>query len=201
MTAKNTKYTIPLLVLAVLIPFGFINAQTTPGDEDSVSEPAYTKDPTLSEEELDAKFDDIMFSIIELQVQNDKLAMHSVDEAIQDEIDNNNEAIEGMFAELDELISPIRVVEISPEDRQRMNKVMDMLSTSGIPLMTLGIDPSTGHINVEIDANKAELGVEDDIMEIAGDIPITIIYSYDYPVFQSSCNKATSYCNPIHSEP
>ena len=201
MTAKNTKYTIPLLVLAVLIPLGFINAQTTPGDEGPVSEPAYTENPTLSEKELDAKFDDIMFSIIELQVQNDELAMHSVDEAIQDEIDNNNEVIEGLFAELDELIPPIQVVEISPEDRQRMNKVMDMLSTSGIPLIGLGIDPSTGHINVEIDANKAELGVEDEIMEITGDIPITIIYSYDYPVFQSSCNKATSYCNPIHSEP
>lgn len=195
---KKAKYAIPLLALAVIIPFGFVSAQITPGGEAPASGPVYTgEDPTVNEEELDAKADAIISAIVGLQVQNDDLERHSVDETIQETIDVNNAAIDSLFAELDTLRPPIQLAEILPEDRQKMNAAMDRLMVSNLPLVGFGINSYTGQLNVKIDVDKATPDIEDELRKIAPDVQMNITYVKNNAVFQSSCNTTTKFCDPL----
>ena len=102
---------------------------------------------------------------------------------VQEKIEENNEAMEGLFAEWDVLMPPVPIVEISPEDRHKMNSAMTRLMASDLPLLGVRIDSSTGMLGVEIDANNATADIEDRIRAIATDVQLSFTYSRDYPVF------------------
>lgn len=200
MTTKNLKMLSLLVVVATVTATISVTAyaQVTPGEDDPVSEPANTGgDPTVSEEDRDARVDAIGLAIIQLQLQNDELVRYSVNGTVQEQIEDNNEAMEDLFAEWDVLMPPIPVVEVSPEDRHKMNSAMTRLMASDLPLMGAGIDPSTGMLNVEIDVNNATPDIEDRIRAIATDVQLSFTYHKDYPVFQGACNESTGYCDPL----
>ena len=160
------------------------SAQTVPGEDDPVGEPANTgADPAISENDADARVDAIGLAIIQLQLQNNELFKYSVNGTIQEKIEENNEAMEGLFAEWDVLMPPVPIVEISPEDRHKMNSAMTRLMASDLPLLGVRIDSSTGMLGVEIDANNATADIEDRIRAIATDVQLSFTYSRDYPVF------------------
>lgn len=187
MTTKNLKMLSLLAVMATVAAAVSVMAyaQTAPGEDGPVSEPASTgADPPINENDADARVDAIGLAIIQLQLQNDELSKHSVDGNTQEKIEENNEAIEDLFGEWDVLMPPIPIVEISPEDRQKMNSAMNRLMASDLPLFGAGIDPSTGMLNVEINANNATSDIEDKIRAIATDVQLSFTYSKDYPVFQ-----------------
>ena len=127
-------------------------AQTVPGEDDPVGEPANTgADPIINENDTDARVDAIVLAIIQLQLQNNELSKYSVNETIQEKIEENNEAMEGLFAEWDVLMPPVSVVEISPEDRHKMNSALTRLIASDLALLGVRIDSPTGMLGVEID--------------------------------------------------
>lgn len=200
MTTKNLKMLSLLAVMAIVTATISVTAytQTVPGEDDPVSEPANTgADPTINENDTDARVDAIGLAIIQLQLQNNELYKYSVNEEIQEQIEENNEAIEDLFAEWDVLMPPIPVVEISQEDRQKMNSAMTRLMESDLPLLGAGIDPSTGMLEVKIYANNATSDIEDRVRAIATDVQLSFTYSKDYPVFQGSCDPSTGYCDPL----
>ena len=116
---------------------------------------------------------------------------------VQEKIEENNEAMEGLFAEWDVLMPPVPVVELSPEDGRKMNSAMTRLMASDLPLPGVRIDSSTGMLGVEIDANNATPDIEDRVRAIATDVQLSFTYSKDYPVFQGSCNQSAGYCDPL----
>ena len=198
MATKNLKMLSLLAVMAILTATISVTAyaQTVHGEDDPVSEPANTgADPTINENDTDARVDAIGLAII--QLQNNELSEYSANGDMQEQIGENNEAIEDLFEEWNALMPPILVVEISQEDRQKMNSAMTRLMASDLPLFGAGIDPSTGMLGVEIDANNATSDIEDKIRAIATDVQLSFTYSKDYPVFQGSCNTSTGYCDPL----
>ena len=200
MTAKHLKILSFLAVTVIVTAMISItaDAQIIPMEDGPVSEPAGTGgDPAVDEGDLDAKIDAIGLAIVQMQLQNDELSRYSANETIQEKIGDNNEAIKDLFAELDVLVPPIPVVEVSPEDRDRMNSAMTRLMASDLPLMGIGIDSSTGMLNVEIDVNKATPDIEDRIRAIAADVQLSFTYHKDYPAFQNSCNQSSGYCDPL----
>lgn len=200
MTTRNLKMLSLLAVMAIVTATisAAAYAQTVPGGDGPVSGPASTgADPTTSENDTDARVDAIGLAIIQLQLQNNELSRYSVNGTIQEQIGENNEAIKDLFAEWDVLMPPIPAVEISQEDRQEMNSAMTRLMASDLPLLGAGIDPSTGMLEVKIDANNATSDIEGKIRAIATDVQLSFTYSKDYPVFQGSCNQPAGYCDPL----
>ena len=201
MTTKNLKVLL-LLAVMVLITAAIstvTHAQIAPGEDDgTISVPGYTgENPAVDEGDLDAKIDAIGLAIVQLQIQNDELHRYSVDESIQKKIKNNNDTIDDLFAEWDILMPPITVVDISPNDEHIMKSTIAHLMASDLPLFGAGINPSTGMLDVTINANNATSNIEDRLKSIAPGVPMSFIYSKDYPTFQGSCNKSTGFCDPL----
>ena len=154
MATRNLKMLSFLAVVAIVTTTISVTtyAQTVPGEDDPVGEPANTgADPIINENDTDARVDAIVLAIIQLQLQNNELSKYSVNETIQEKIEENNEAMEGLFAEWDVLMPPVSVVEISPEDRHKMNSALTRLIASDLALLGVRIDSPTGMLGVEID--------------------------------------------------
>ena len=194
----TTKYLKMLSLLAVMVivtaaisvtPY----ARTSPGEEDPVSAPVRTVEDG---ETLDAEIDRIGFAIMQLQIQNNQLASSSVSEDVQETIDRNNDAIDGLLAQLDELSPPIPVVEISNNVRIQMESSIDALVESGLPVYSLSIDTSTGNLDILVESST---NIDDQIRSITGDsLPLNIEYGTNtFKLQASSCNTLTGFCDPL----
>ncbi|MDE0090354.1 MAG: hypothetical protein OXP12_03235 [Thaumarchaeota archaeon] len=196
MSAKNLKI-LPLLAgmaIAAAAISAATYAQTAPEEAGPASEPSGAgAEHTVGEEDPDARVDAIGLAIIQLQLQNNELAKYPTNGAIQGQIEDNNETVEGLFAEWDVLMPPVPVAEISPADRHRMNSAMTRLMASDLPLLGSRINSSTGMLDVEIDANNATPDIEDRVRAIATDAQLRFTYSKDYPAFQGSDSQPTGH--------
>ena len=177
------------------------HAQTTLGKNSSISEP-YTVDDTISEEEMSQKINDIGFAILQLQIQNQHLTQFSTNELIQDMIIDNNEEIDKLSIQLyelaDKLWPKVPIVEIPAEDEAKMNAALPKLAVSGLPLLQMGINRSTGVLDVIVDIDRTTPDIEQKIREIAIGVEVNITYDKDTAVFQSSsCDRTTEYCDPL----
>ena len=177
------------------------HAQTTLGENSSISEP-YTVDDTLAEEEMSQKINDIGFAILQLQIQNQHLTQFSTNELIQDMIKDNNEEIDKLSIQLyelaDKLWPKVPIVEIPAEDEAKMNAALPKLAVSGLPLLQMGINRSTGVLDVIVDIDRTTPDIEQKIREIAIGVEVNITYDKNTAVLQSSsCNRTTEYCDPI----
>ena len=173
------------------------HAQTTLGENSSISEP-YTVDDTLSEEEKSKRIKDIGFALLQLKLQNQHLTQFSTNELIQDMIKDNNEEVDRLLAEFDVLLPDVPVVEISAEDEAKMNAVLPKLAASDLPLIEVGINWSTGLLDVVVDIDRTTPDIEQKIREIAVGVEVNITYDKNTAVLQSSsCNRTTGYCDPL----
>ena len=172
------------------------HAQTTVEENSSTNEP-YTVYEDLSDQNK-SRIKDIGFAILQLQLQNDNLTQFSTNQLMQDMIKDNNEEIDKLFAELDMLWPDVPVVEVSAEDKAKMNAVIWKLVANDLPLIGMGIDGSTGMLDIIVDIDRATPDIEQKIREIAVGVEVDITYDKNTAVFQSSsCDRTTEYCDPI----
>ena len=173
-----------------------VHAQTTLEENNSISEP-YTVYENLSDENK-SRINDIGFAILQLKLQNDNLTQFSTNELIQDMIKDNNEEVDRLLAELDVLWPDVPVVEISAEDEAKMNAVLPKLAASGLPLIEMGINWSTGLFDVVVDIDRTTPDIEQKIREIAVGVEVDITYDKNTAVLQSNCNRQS--CDNITQE-
>ena len=194
-----TVLLIPLLTILFAFPIGIVVAPETPCVEDDVQDAATVNETALSRDEIEEQIDKIGFVVFELEVQNKQLEKFSSNEYVRDVIEVNNATINRLMAKLDELSPPIPVVEVSAEEEKKMQNVMLRLAQSGLPILGMGINPSTGMLGVEVNAeNKTMPHIEHSIRQIAHDVQVgEITYVTDDAVLQSSCSQTTGYCDPL----
>ncbi len=201
MTNKtNTLKILSMIVAVTLVATTPVmtNAQITPGEDGPITTPARTGSTTLSDDEISKKVDEIGFAMLQLKIQNQHLAQFSTNELIQDMINDNEEEIEKLFAQMMEIWPPLVVVEIPADVEARMNTVLPKLAESGLPVLGMGIDHLTGTLSVKVDVERTTPDTEQKIREIAGDVPLSITFVADDAVFQSaSCDRTTGYCDPL----
>ncbi len=99
--------------------------------------------------------------------------------------------------QLDAIAPPEPIIDISEESALEMNRAMSKLTESGLPLLEIAIDQSTGLLNVVIDSDSAMDDTEDEIRKITADIGLDITYGLDDARFHSSCNQYTKLCDPL----
>ena len=220
MIAKQKTALFAALVATTIISFSIMTyAQTMPGDEDSVSDPVRANENTTRvnenttrvnenttrvnenttrvNDDVQARIDAMGFAIVQLHLQNGELVKYSTNEYIQDMIDDNNEDVADLVADMEDLLPELPTVEIPEEEERSMHTAMHKLAVSGLPILGMEINTSTGTLDVEIDINKTTTDTEDNIRNITSDIRLNIYYGKDDAVFQSSCDPTTRYCNPL----
>lgn len=208
------------LILILLTPSGLISAQTMPGEEDPVQEPAtvnesetydnFTADivivydmPTIENASavenaaaVNQQIEDIFASMDLLQAQNDQLASVYDNKSAHETIARNNITISELWAELDEISPPIPVKEIQSEEKANIDAARDKLTESDLPILGDWIDPPTGKLLIEVNVDVAKPNVIEKITNITGDIPLIIHYTKPTATFQN-CDSETGLCNPI----
>ena len=192
----TSMYLIPILTLALLLaPLQVVQAQHAPGQNDLDQDPITVNEGSadLEESETERQIDEITAMVRQLTWQNNQLYEASVndDKNAQDTMERNNEAILRLMEQLDVLSPPIVVVEISESTKTKMNAIMDKLMESDLPLLEMGIDPSTGSLGLMVDIDRAGPDTEKKIREIATSVNLTITYDTDDASFQGACNQST----------
>lgn len=189
MTTDNVKIILPLVAVMILTTTAIsavTHAQITPVEDDGASSvPTYTReDPMVDEKNMDERMDAIGLAIVQLQIQNDELVKYSADESTQEKIKNNSNTINGLFAELDALMPPAPIVEISDSVRTQMEYSIEALVESGLPVYSLNINSSTGSLDIMVESAS---NIDDKIRAIAGDsMPLNIKYGINTFRLQAS---------------
>ncbi|WP_067960105.1 hypothetical protein [Nitrosopumilus sp. Nsub] len=143
---------------------------------------------TFAEDKTAAELqDEIGTQILKLKVDNQQLEMVGKDSTIP-LIMANERKIDSLFAQLDEVIPKLPIAEISDADMQKMEFAMDRLQEIGLALHKLGVDDSTGILEVEVDIERESKNIDAKIMKIIGsDIPTEITYSVNRASLQGAC--------------
>jgi len=190
-----------LSYLTVSLGIDSVSAQEVPGSEDPEQEPVTANENTTQEDpmsdELREILDGLAQSVVDLQIENQRLAESSDDESVRDAIEDNDRRIAELIEDINELDPPRQVVEISASDEARMNEIILALVHSDLPLVGVGIDAYTGKISIEVDSAQNTTSTKADILAITGSVPIDITYVDNDATFLSSCNTSTRYCNPV----
>ena len=106
-------------------------------------------------------------------------------------IRDNNNRIDRLHAELDELILELPVVEDPESDDPRMIAIILKLALSDLPLLGMGVDTSTGMLDIVIDIDRATPDIEQQIQNIAIGVILNFEYAENTARFQSgSCDRS-----------
>ncbi len=175
-TVLSVSPLIMTISLMLLLPGAM--AQVVPGAEDMRQEPVtvneHLKHYEILTPEIEKQFDDLMHAIHEIQLQNYQLNKSPNNEQIRDIMEHNNNIIDKLLIKIDEVYPPIPVVEVTEVDEKRMRDAMFRLVDSGLPLLGMWIEPSTGLLAIEVNINEAGPDIKESIRNFTHDIPLNI---------------------------
>ena len=155
----------------------------------------------LTDVEITQLEDELGLAILKLKVDNQQLEM--IDKASAASLERaNNIKIDELMAQMSELKPDLPIAELSDSYIKETDSAMDRLVESGLPILTLNVNDSTGIFEVEVDLDRAVTGksYDKEIREIVGnnDVPLEISYGHQVAFLQApACSGQSGDCNPI----
>jgi len=186
LTNKTKTILFASLIAALILPFSVMSmAEAVPNENvDKIAK--------------DKQHDEIAKNIVRLQIENQQLEKLSTQSATS-QAKINDDMIKSLMVQADELRSKIKVVEVSKTDELKMEVASYKLITSKSPIYGMGVNPSTGILDIKVDLNQTTQNdfKRKDIQSIIGnDVKFNLTYGVQTAQFQS-CVGQSGKCTPV----
>ena len=191
---KNKTRTILFAVLLVgmILPFSAMmiaEASTVPLEKVSNKAIKFGKlQASCASDDKGCIEDEIGLKMFKLKIDNQKLKMIKK-QSVYDKIFSNNKKFDLLNLEMKKIKPDLPIAVLSVSFIKETNLAMDRLIDSGLPILMLNVNDSTGIFEIEIDLDRAEPKhrYDEEILEIIGndEIQTEITYAFNNVSLQS----------------